>query len=270
MQAGVSTACMYPELTEEVLYNYAVNGISHVEIFFNSDCELKPAFIVNLKEIMERYEMTCRSIHPFACPIEPMMLFSRYERRVTDMLEYYKKFFEAGQRLGAEFFVLHGNMLATPVSPECYCERYEKLLQLGKRYQVTVLQENVSRCQAGSLRFMREMSRILGNEVKFVLDIKQAVRANEIPMNILHMLGSHIAHVHMSDHTEQKNCLLLGTGSFRIRNFLETLYTYNPDCSVILELYRENFRGISDLVSNYRMLERMISGIEKKAVSLQN
>ena len=48
MQAGVSTACMYPELTEEVLYNYAVNGISHVEIFFNSDSELKKSFIANL------------------------------------------------------------------------------------------------------------------------------------------------------------------------------------------------------------------------------
>lgn len=267
MQAGVSTACMYPELTEEVLYNYAVNGISHVEIFFNSDCEIHPAFVANLKEIMNRYDMTCRSIHPYACPIEPMMLFSQYERRVTDMLDYYQKFFEAGQRLGAEFFVLHGNDKGSDISPEFYCERYFRLVETAKPYGITIAQENVSRCQAGSLRFLREMNRILGSEARFVLDIKQAVRAGESPVNLLHMLGSHIAHVHMSDHSEKGDCLLLGTGEFRIRSFLEILYNYNPDCSVILELYRNNFRNISDLIGNYRMLGRIIAGIEKNAES---
>lgn len=267
MQAGVSTACMYPELTEEVLYNYAVNGISHVEIFFNSDCELHPAFVANLKEIMNRYDMTCRSVHPFACPIEPMMLFSQYERRVSDMLDYYKKTFEAAQMLDAEFFVLHGNYHITAVEPELYCERFLKLVETAEPYHVTVAQENVSRCQAGSLRFMREMSKLLGNRAKFVLDIKQAVRAGESPINVLHMLGSHIAHVHISDHSDKGDCLLLGTGDFRIRSFLEILYSYNPDCSVMLELYRNNFRNISDLIGNYRMLGRMISGIEKKALS---
>ena len=86
-------------------------------------------------------------------------------------------------------------------------------------------------------------------------------------MNLLHMLGSHIAHVHMSDHSEKGDCLLLGTGEFRIRSFLEILYNYNPDCSVILELYRNNFRNISDLIGNYRMLGRIIAGIEKNAES---
>ena len=267
MQAGVSTACMYPELTEEVLYNYAVNGISHVEIFFNSDCEVHPAFVANLREIINRYDMTCRSIHPYACPIEPIMLFSQYERRVTDMLDYYKKFFEAGQRLGAEFFVLHGNRKGLDVSPKFYCERYLRLVEAAKPYSITVAQENVSYCQAGSLRFLREMNRILGNQVKFVLDVKQAVRAGESPVNLLHMLGSHIVHVHISDHSEKGDCLLLGTGDFRIRSFLEILYNYNPDCSVILELYRNNFRNISDLIGNYRMLGRIIAGIEKKAES---
>ncbi|MBR4320590.1 MAG: sugar phosphate isomerase/epimerase [Oscillospiraceae bacterium] len=267
MQAGVSTACMYPELTEEVLYNYAVNGISHVEIFFNSDCEIHPAFVANLKEIMNRYDITCISIHPYVCPIEPMMLFSQYERRITDLLDYYEKFFEAGQRLGAEFFVLHGNKKDSDVSPEFYCERYLRLVETAKPYQITVAQENVSYCQAGSLRFLREMNRILGSEAKFVLDVKQAVRAGESPVNLLHMLGSHIAHVHISDNSEKGDCLLLGTGTFRIRSFLEILYNYNPECSVILELYRKNFRNISDLIGNYRMLGRIIAGIEKHAES---
>ncbi|MBD5143585.1 MAG: sugar phosphate isomerase/epimerase [Ruminococcus sp.] len=263
MKAGVSTACLYPALTEEALYQLVINGISHVEIFLNSDSELHKTFIANLADIMKRYGVTCQGLHPYACPIEPMMLFSRYERRMTDMLDYYKKHFEAMNMLRAKIFVLHGNFKICAVPVELYCERFAKLVEIGKEFDITVAQENVERCQSGSLQFLREMVRILGNDANFVLDVKQAVRANESPVNMLHILGKHVCHVHISDHGEKGNCLMLGAGEFKIRNFLEYLAKYQENCSVILELYRENFRGISDLVSNYRMLARMISGIEK-------
>ena len=272
MQAGVSTACLYPDLTEEALYNLVVNGISHVEIFINTDSELRKPFIRNLADIMKRYGTTCKSLHPFACPIEPMMLFSRYERRMTDMLAYYKKHFEAMNLLGAEIFVLHGNFKVCAVPVECYCERFARLVQLGKEFGITVAQENVERCQSGSLQFLREMIKLLGEDANFVLDVKQAVRAGENPIQMLHTLGRHVCHVHMSDHKihdPKADCLMLGAGEFTIRNFLEHLSQYHPDASVMLELYRENFRGISDLVSNYRRLTRMISGIQKNIKNMQ-
>ena len=137
--------------------------------------------------------------------------------------------------------------------------------EIAKEYGITVAQENVERCQSGKLHFLREMSRILGDDAHFVLDVKQAVRAGENPVNMLHMLGSKVCHVHISDHGEKGDCLLLGAGSFRIRSFLEVLYTYSPEASVLLELYRQSYRGISDLVGSYRMLSYMISSIEKKA-----
>lgn len=265
MQAGVSTACLYPQLLEEAFYDLALSGITHVEIFFNSEYELRRPFVANLAQLMERYGVTCPSVHPFACPLEPMMLFSAYERRVDDMIDYYRRHFAAMQMLGAKIFVLHGNDRHFPVSAELYCERFLRLAQAGKEFGIIVAQENVERCQSGSLAFLREMKRLLGEDAHFVLDVKQAVRAGESPVNMLHMLGSRIAHVHLSDHSEKGDCLLLGAGSFRIRSFLEALYTYNPACSVMLELYRQNFRGISDLLSSYRMLSHMITGVERAA-----
>ena len=94
-----------------------------------------------------------------------------------------------------------------------------RLVNAGKEFGITVAQENVERCQSGKLHFLREMSRILGNDAHFVLDVKQAVRAGESPSNILHMLGSHVIHVHISDHGEKGDCLPLGAGEFRIRAF---------------------------------------------------
>lgn len=265
MQAGVSTACMYPKLLEESLYELAVNGIAHVELFINADCELRRPFVATMAELMERFGVTCRSVHPFAAPIEPMMLFSGYERRVSDMIDYYKHTFEAMQTLGAEIFVLHGNTAHNPVPTELYCERFARLADAAKPFGVTVAQENVVRCQSGSLRFLEEMKAQMGADAHFVLDVKQAVRAGENPLLMLQKLGGNVVHVHISDHSEMGDCLQLGAGRFRIRNFLEVLHTQNPDCSVMLELYRSSYRGISDIVSNYRMLSRMIGGVEKDA-----
>lgn len=264
MQAGVSTACLYPQLLEESLYELAVNGISHVEIFFNADAELRRPFVANLADIMKRFGVTCKSVHPFACPMEPMMLFSRYERRVDEMLDYYKRTFEAMHTLGAEIFVFHGNDAQHPVPIELYCERFAKLVQAGKAEGILVAQENVERCQSRSLKFLHEMALRMGSEVKFVLDTKQAVRSGETPEAILATLGSRVVHVHISDHGEKGDCLPLGAGNFRIRSFLEQLGKYSPESSVILELYRSNFRGISDLVSNYRMLSMLFRGIGAK------
>ena len=96
------------------------------------------------------------------------------------------------------------------------------------------------------------------------LDFKQAVRAGEDPMNMVGTLGSHIVHVHISDHSDKGDCLLLGAGDFRIRAFLELLHRCSPDCAVILELYRSNYRGISDLVSSYRMLRSIIKSVQQE------
>lgn len=269
MQAGVSTACLYPQTLEEALYELALNGITHAELFINADADVTRFRVHTLRTILERYGVTCPSVHPFACPIEPMMLFSDYERRVDDMIDYYRRTFEVMQALGATYFVFHGNDKKHAVSPEFYCERFLRLVNAGKEYGVVVAQENVERCQGGSLHFLREMSRILGDDAHFVLDVKQAVRAGESPVNMLHMLGSRVCHIHISDHGEKGDCLLLGAGTFRIRSFLEALYTYNADASVMLELYRGGYRGISDLVGSYRMLSSMISGVARHAAAGQ-
>lgn len=261
MKAGVSTACLYPKLLEESLYDLAVNGIDHVEIFVNTDSELKKSYVSGLAQTLKQFEVTCRSLHPYSCPIEPMMFFSVYERRVADALEYYKKYFQAMNILGADIFVFHGNKNIMKISGERYCERFSKLVELGKEFGVTVAQENVSRCTSGSLSFMREMVNLMGTDAKFVLDTKQAIRAGEKSLNIVRVLKEHIVHVHISDSGEMGDCLQIGRGRFNVKQFLSMLYKESPQCSVILELYRSNFDGISDLVNNFHTLEKMISSV---------
>lgn len=258
MRAGVSTACLYPKLLEESVYDLAVNGIANIEIFVNTMCELKKNYINGIASTLRRFEVNCCSLHPFTCAMEPMAFFSAYVRRVDDALDFYKKYFEAMNILGAEIFVFHGNKKLLSIPPELYFERFMMLVETGKSFGITVAQENVSRCTCGSLEFMKNMAKNLGDDAKFVIDTKQSVRAGESNFDILRTLGSNVIHVHISDHGESGDCLQIGRGRFNVRQFLSILNEYSPDCSVILELYRNNFDGISDLADNYNTLIGMI------------
>lgn len=259
MRAGVSTACLYPMPTEDALYDLALAGVTHVEIFINTHAELRDTFIYNLADILQRFDMTCKSVHPYTSELETLMLFSNYPRRLQDYLEYCKLYFSAMEKLGATIFVLHGSRApAASVNRAEYFERYELLSETAAQFGVTVAQENVARCAGGSLNFLKDMKDKLGKKACFVLDIKQAVRAKEDPLQMLRTLGENVAHVHMSDHGTYGDCLLVGQGRFQVQTFLDTLATYNPNCSVILELYRSGFGSTADLAKNYHLLENML------------
>ncbi len=261
MKAGVSTACLYPRPLEEALYDLAVNGIPSVEVFVNTHSELQKNFAYGINDTLKRFDVDCVSVHPYTGELETMMFFSDYERRMSDALEYYKLYFQFMNIIGARICVFHGAK-GSPNSPrERFCERYSRLYRLGREFGVTVAIENVSRCLSGSAAFIRSCASMMGNECAFVIDTKQALRAKENPFSLLEAAGKRTVHVHISDHGEHGDCLLIGRGSFQVRKFLERLNELNPECAVILELYRSSFQGISDLTASCGALNKMIEGL---------
>ena len=85
---------------------------------------------MNTAKLLQRFDIYCPSVHPFTCEIEPLMFFSEYERRMNDILEYYKLYFQFMNIVGAEIFVFHGGK--ADKGKDFYCERYSKLYRLGK------------------------------------------------------------------------------------------------------------------------------------------
>lgn len=195
-----------------------------------------------------------------------MILFSNYPRRVEDYLEYCRRYFTAMQQLGATIFVLHRNKIpAASLNAALYFERFQCLSELGESFGIQIAQENVARCTSASLAFLTQMRDALRKQAHFVLDVKQAVRAGESPMAMLQALGSHVVHVHISDHGEYSDCLPIGKGRFQVNAFLQQLVRVSPDCSVILKLYRSGFSDLPVLVSNYTLLQNRIHTAEKGA-----
>lgn len=252
---------MYPTVLEKAFHILAENGVKTAEIFVNSHCELSDPYLREMLAVQKEYGMEVVSVHPFTCGIEPMMLFTAYERRVDDMLDYYKKFFEYMNLFGASFFVLHGNKNQNACADEVYFERYLKMQETAESFGVCVVQENVSRCTSGSLDFLLKMKNALGEKASFVLDVKQAHRAGHDPIEMVKALGGNIRHVHFSDSGKNGDCLKFGFGEYDNDAFFSELKACGFDGNVILELYRNGYGDETELAENYFILQDYLKNI---------
>lgn len=256
MKVGASTACFYPMETEKALLEIAQAGIKNAEIFFNADCELSGSIFGEIKNTVYNFGMSVLSVHPFTSAVETMSLFGDYPRRFDDMMDIYKRYFEIMNSFGAKVFVLHGALKSAVVEDEVYFDRYLKLYEQGKRFGVTVAQENVSYCKSGSREFIALMKKSLGENCKFVLDVKQARRSGLSPFDLLDELGGSIVHCHLSDSSDKMDCIPVGQGDFDFEGFVNKLNEINYSGNIILELYRNGYENICEIKDSISFMEK--------------
>lgn len=254
--AGVSCGCMYPEYPEVALKSLCERGVSSFELFLNTHSELEPEYIQSLKDILKSNGAECVSLHPFTCVADTYMLYTGYERRTRDYIEYHKRYFEAMNILGAKYFILHGCRKDLPDS--VVFEGYSRLNETAGTFGVQVLQENVYQCATGRLDRLVRMKKALGDNVGFVLDVKQAVLEDLDPLDFVDELGSSIKHVHFSDHGKKGSCLLPGEGEFSTEQFVSRLMKAGYTGAIMLEVYRKAFKGYDELTKGVAYIQNVI------------
>ena len=249
MNIGASTSNFYPLSTEESLDTVLNAGFRTTEIFFNASSELAPAFVDELRRRADAAGATVVAVHPYTSFMEPHFLFSVYERRAEDMLEEYKREFEAAARLGASFLVLHGDRENGALPVEQSLERYERLYDLGQTFGVRLAQENVVRYRSADLAYLQAMRDTLKEKAAFVLHVKQCGRCGLPIEKVADAMGDHIVHVHVSDHDGIRDCLPPGQGTFDYTRLFSLLNERRYDGALMLELYRSNFKDERDLLA---------------------
>lgn len=266
MKIGISTACLYPMETEKALKLLTEQKVDLFEVFYNTESELSQEFTAGLKRLLSMGNARLKSVHPFTSGYEPYMLFSTYERRFYDSIEFYKQYFHAAAELGAEFLVLHGDR-KTPetggISDEDYFEKFAHLAKAGKEFGITVAQENVTRFRSQKPEFIEKMKNYLGDTAHFVLDIKQAVRSGYDPMVICAAMGEQLVHVHVNDHNSTEDCLVPGAGETDYIALFNLLKQNHYKGDMVIEVYRHNFRNTCDLIAAKTHLEQLWA-IEKR------
>lgn len=247
MDIGVSTASLYPLHVEDAFAELAGLGVKNVEVFANATCEAQEPILSQICDIRDNNAMKITSLHPFSSPMESVFVFSEYDRRIDEMMTLYRQFFEGMNKLGAKIFVLHGAILSSKCTVSHYLKQFRMLAEAGREYGITVAQENVSYCLSGRLEFLKTMKRELVEYANFVLDLKQARRSGEDPLEYVDALKDSIVHCHLSDADESRDCLPIGRGKFDFATLIKRLRASGFDGALIVELYRSNYGDFSEL-----------------------
>lgn len=262
MIAGVSTASLYPMQTEDALRTLCELGVKNTEIFVNDVSELTGDVRRDIMSLVSGYGMNVVSVHPFLSVLETSFLFYDYPRRVNTIMDIYARHFEFAQAVGAGIFVLHGAKRDARCTDEVYIERFMRLCDIAGRFGVTVAQENVHYCKSGSIDFLKMLKRECGERARFVLDIKQAVRAGYDPHDIVDAVGDSVIHLHISDNRPGADCVPVGKGTYDIAGLLKRLHGLGFDGAALVELYRGNFGDHAELKESTDRLEEMILKIK--------
>lgn len=256
MQCGVSTACFYPQETCEALREVQKIDVPCTEIFLNTFSELQPSYIETLQTQLQKGTVKAVSLHPFTSGMETFFFASMYEARVTDGLQLYAQYFATCKQLGITKAVFHGDYVKTPFPFQKHCENYLRLRELAAKYDVEFCQENVVRCKCGTPDYIEKMREYTKDEVSFVLDTKQAVRAQVSILEMVQAMAGKISHLHLSDATSVSDCGLPGSGETDFITFFKQLKQQKFSGTMVVELYRYGFQKTEDLARACRFVDQ--------------
>ena len=238
MKLGMSSAAFYGQMeTEDQATLLRSFPLDVCEVFLETHSEYSAAFGALVKERLAG--LSCLSVHPKGTQFE-QDLFGRSARQAQDALRAFRGVCEAGQALGARYYVFHGPYsVSGRLRPEAVHELTERMARLrgiAAEHGLELLWENVSWCalrEPRDVRFMMEQLPDIG----FVLDVKQALRAGVRPMDMLEAMGSRVRHVHALDQDAEGRLCLPGQGEQDWPALMRRLRELGYEGAVILEPY---------------------------------
>lgn len=260
MGIGASTSCFYPLETELALQNVLDLGYKNVEVFFNTVSELDDPFLDLLNQKKDDAGAKIVSVHPFSSSLENNCIFGEYERRFDDYIGLYQQHCYAAKKLGADILVIHGAYatLKRPLPEEHYFDRFAKLIEIGKREGVRVCQENVVRFRSQDVEFLKRMRDYLGDDFNMVFDVKQSIRSGYDPFYVAQEMKDSIVHIHLSDNSNEGDCLPPGKGTFDIKRLYDFMADNGYNGNYICELYSRGFDMMKELKESKAYLEKTI------------
>lgn len=257
MSYGISTSCLYPMPTEQALEILGKSGVKTCEVFLNSICETTPEFASELNKIKDDYGLKITAVHPFSSFSETFMLFGNYERRYLDAVDFYRRCFEVTKILGADISIIHGMRRTSTLPHEIYFERFNSLVEDGKKFGVRVAQENVNGHFSAGPDFLRNLKVAISDNFSLVFDVKQAVRSGHEPFSFAEEFKNDIIRIHISDNNSESDCLPPGKGEFDFKKLFSVMDSVDYKGDYIVELYREGFGTVDELIESFNHLQSL-------------
>ncbi|MBR5224232.1 MAG: sugar phosphate isomerase/epimerase [Clostridia bacterium] len=238
MQLGLSTAAFYGRYeTEEAAAQIAKLPLDCAEVFLQSESENTKEFAAIVRRNLG--SVACVSVHPIS-GYENYMA-GRPARQVRDAFHHFSRILEAGEVLGAKTFVYHGRntpmLSALPWNLKWNIEAITPMCEMAAWRGMAVGWENVCWCQLTTPERVLEAKAALP-QVRFTLDIKQAMRAGRDPIEYVRAMGDQMCNVHVCDWHEDGKLCLPGEGAFDFDALMKALREIGYSGPVIMEPYQ--------------------------------
>ena len=258
MQLGMSTAAFYGKWeTEEAAAQIAKLPLDCAEVFLQSDSENTVEFAQLVKENLG--DLPCTSVHPLG-GYENYMA-GRPARQVRDAFEHFKTVLDAGEALGAKTFVYHGRNtpLLSPLEWNLTwnIEALTPMCDLARERSMVIGWENVCWCQLTTPQRVLEAKAALP-QVRFTLDIKQAMRAGCDPIDYVHAMGDQLCNVHVCDWQEDGKLCLPGEGIFDFEALIKALRDVGYEGPIIMEPYQALIKSEEALLRSIAFMRNIM------------
>ncbi len=263
---GISTASFFDTLMlEDAPALFRQWNVKTAEYYLNSYCEYDPAFVDRLARMTEDAGIRVVGVHPMSLQYEPL-LFTPHPRQRADALKAYALVLRAGERLGADHYVMHGPVVLNGVAKNLQLERlapiFDELSDMAADHGLRLTLENVSYSIMPTPEIGKEIHLLIRRPLYHTLDIKQAIRAGVDPLAFVDALGEYILAVHACDcdfSGEKPRYCLPGQGNYDFKGLLSALGKKGFDGAVLLEAYSDMYRDPIELKEAYENLKTIIN-----------
>ncbi len=259
MQVGISTASLFGKYSvEDAPARIAAFGASICEVFLNTFSEYHNEFIKMLFERINKHNLRVYSIHPMGTQFEPQ-LFSPHLRQREDAFRIFEQVLQAGKVLGASCYVMHGpstmygavrNMEIQRIGPIV-----QSLCEMAAEYGLILAWENVSWCLFHEPSFgLRLLEATKADDLRFTLDIKQAVRSGYSPLEYVEAIGERLVNLHICDYSNSSGCvqpILPGRGQCDLERLYSALLKKSYKGPAILEVYSDLYKNEDELFESF-------------------
>ena len=257
VKIGLSTAAFYGKWeVEEAAMRLRGYGADCAEVFLQTRSEYTREFARLVRTKLDG--LPCASLHPMGTAFENDF-FGRSARQRADALDMLRRVLDAAAELGAHLYVYHGRYsparVELPFEPQRNAEVVGRMQEEAARRDIRIAWENVCWCQLTTPERVREMRRLLP-DIRFTLDIKQAMRAGCDPIAFVDAMGAQLANVHVCDWDEQKRLCLPGEGAFDFEAFIRALNRADYRGAVIVEPYLALVKSDAALTDAIAYLKR--------------
>ncbi len=248
MRLGLSTAAFYGGYeTEEAAALLPRLGLDCCEVFLETISEYNAAFAAEVTQALDG--LPAHSVHPLGTQFESS-LFSKSARQRADAMDVFERVLEAGEALRARVYVYHGvpdtHRRGNGPNLPGWQDGLNDLCTRAAARGMCVGWENVWWCHLSRPEHVRAVREAVP-DMRFVLDIKQAMHIGIDPTALIPEMGDRMVNVHVCDRDEEGALCLPGQGTFDFVRFFAALKTQGYDGPVILEPYSTLFTRMEQI-----------------------